>query len=145
MNQNIRSGSPAPYPARPKNNPARIILQASSKTRVTARPPNRANQPRHSGGIAYVSELGRDIDLSGAALRVGPDFSCATHLPDHHTNRKLFLRFSRVIVLFPVGAARIFLISNPHQTPDFLRDFDFFDFYFQTQNTDQKSSTTINQ
>src|SRR3954470_4884438 len=46
-----------------------------------------------------------------------------------------------ICLLFP---ARIFLISNRHQTSDFLRDFDFFDFHFQTQNTDQKSSTTNN-
>src|SRR3954469_23646944 len=56
MNQNIRSGSPAVNPARPKIRIGRsnADLQASSKTRVTARPPTRANQPRHHGTTAYT-------------------------------------------------------------------------------------------
>jgi hypothetical protein len=61
MNQSTCFGSPAVNPACPKIRveqsgigPSGTHLQASSKTQVTARPPTRANQPRHHGSIAYI-------------------------------------------------------------------------------------------
>src|SRR3954466_14964228 len=120
---------------------------------------SRTARVNHQDWSKWAAEelcTGRD-DFHGV-----PDLFVATDLrkpkhPDAH--RKPFLDFSSdcrsvstwltdptglIRPFFSVRAARPFLISNPHQTPDFLRDFDFFDFHFQALNTDQKSSTTIN-
>jgi len=79
MNQSTCFGSPAVKPACPKIRvgqsgigPSGTHLQASSKTRVTARPPTRANQPRHHGTTAYTPNLGRDIGLRCYRFHVVP-------------------------------------------------------------------------
>jgi hypothetical protein len=85
MNQSTCFGSPVVNPACPKIRvehsgigPAGTHLQASSKTRVTARPPTRANQPRHPRSTVYIPNLGRDIGLRCHRFHLVPFLFVAT-------------------------------------------------------------------
>jgi hypothetical protein len=156
VNKVAISGSPAARSACPKNE-QHSFFRHSKTARVITRPPTRVNQSRCDEGITY----GRDIGPAGSAfhgvpLLASPARTVATHSrtskhPDAH--RKPFLDFSSdcrsvsiwltnptglIRPFFSVRAPRIFLISNPHQTPDFLRDFDFFDFHFKPKTQTQK-------
>ena len=93
MNQSISFGSLAVETACPNRN-QKLLFRHSKKARVTARPPTRANQPRHHGTTAYIPNLGRDIGLRCHRFHVVPFLFVATNSqkpksPDAHKRRGL--------------------------------------------------------
>jgi hypothetical protein len=128
MNQSTCFGSPAVNPACPKIRveqsgigPSGTDLQASSKTRVTARPPTRANQLRHHGTTAYKPKHGRDIGLRCHRFHVVPLLFVATNSrkiksPDAHKRRRLSFSF-RPSPIIPVRLALAHFFTNRY--PDF--------------------------
>ena len=104
MNQSSCFGSLAVETACPNRDPD-FLFRHSRNARVTARPPTRANQPRHHGRLTY----GRDIGLRCYRFHVVPFLFVATNSrkpksPDAHKRRRLSLSF-RPSPIIPVRLA----------------------------------------
>jgi len=103
MNQSISFGSLAVETACPNRN-QKLLFRHSKKARVTARPPTRANQPRHHGTTAYIPNVGRNIGLRCHRFHVIPFLFVATNSrkpksPDAHKRRRL----SFVVFFSPIA------------------------------------------
>jgi hypothetical protein len=147
MNQSISFGSLAAETACPNRN-QKFLFRHSKKARVTARPPTRANQPRHHGTTAYKPKHGRDIGLRSHRFHVVPDYFIATNArkpksPDAHKRRRLSFSF-RPSPIIPVRLALAhfftnrwpgFSISYLHQTLDFPTRNEFLKLNFKLKGT----------
>src|SRR6185295_13754900 len=85
MNQSICFGSLAVETACP-NRDQDFLFRHSETTRVIARPPTRANQPRHHGTTAYTPNVGRNIG-SGATGSTLSHFFSSGPTPENPTSR----------------------------------------------------------
>jgi hypothetical protein len=98
MNQSICFGSLAVETACPNRDQA-FLFRHSKRARVTARPPTRANQPRHHGTTAYTPNVGRNIGLRCHRFHVVPFLFVATNSrkpksPDAHKETSFVVFFS---------------------------------------------------
>ena len=108
MNLGIISGSLAVETACPNRDQDFLFRHSLSSTalatedknaRVTARPPTRANQPRHHGTTAYTPNVGRNIGLRCHRFHVVPFLFVATNSrkpksPDAHKETSFVVFFS---------------------------------------------------
>ena len=140
MNQSICFGSLAVETACP-NRDQDFLFRHSTNARVTARPPTRANQPRHDARPAYGRDSFHDV----------PDYFVATNSrkpksPDAHKRRRLSFSFpafcpspimaraARTRPFFHKPLARI-SISYLHQTLDFPTRNEFLKLNFKLKGT----------
>jgi len=98
MNQSICFGSLAVETACPNRDQC-FLFRHSGEARVTARPPTRANQPRHHGTAAYTPKHGRDIGLRCYRFHVVPFLFVGTNSrkpksPDAHKETSFVVFFS---------------------------------------------------
>ena len=147
MDLSIISGSSAVETACPNRDPD-FLFRHSRNARVTARPPTRANQPRHHGTTAYKPKHGRDIGLRCHRFHVVPFLFVATNSrkpqsPDAHKRPPLSLSF-RPSPIIPVRLALAhfftnrwpgFSISYLHQTLDFPTRNEFLKLNFKLKGT----------
>ena len=129
MNQSISFGSLAVETACPNRN-QKLLFRHSKKARVTARPPTRANQPRHPRSTTYKPKHGRDIGLRCHRFHVVPLLFVATNSrkpksPDAHKRRRLSFSFpARTHLSMPSIlsiAARTCSADGPFQHRHFQR------------------------
>jgi hypothetical protein len=98
MNQSICFGSLAVETACPNRDQC-FLFRHSGEARVTARPPTRANQPRHHGTTAYKPKHGRDVGLRCYRFHVVPFLFVGTNSrkiksPDAHKETSFVVFFS---------------------------------------------------
>src|SRR6185295_10597033 len=103
MNQSISFGSLAVETACPNRN-QKLLFRHSNKARVTARPPTRANQPRHHGSIAYIPNTVGTSASGATRFHVVPLLFVAINSlniksPDAHKRRRL----SFVVFFSPIA------------------------------------------
>jgi len=146
MNQSICFGSLAVETACP-NRDQDFLFRHSKRARVTARPPTRANQPRHHGTTAYKPKHGRDIGLRCYRFHVVPFLFVATDSrkpksPDAH--EPLLVPSAPHRPSWPVRLALAhfftngwpgFSISYLHQTLDFPTRNEFLKLNFKLKGT----------
>ena len=146
MDLGIISGSLAVETACP-NRDQDFLFRHSETTRVTARPPTRANQSRLPRSIAYIPNLGRDIGLRCHRFHVVPFLFVATDSrkpksPDAH--EPLLVPSAPHRPSWPVRLALAhfftngwpgFSISYLHQTLDFPTRNEFLKLNFKLKGT----------